>query len=442
MCAFPKRSEKGKGFFMTKNYKKTRLKKAVSLFLIFIIIIFLNVHITYAITPSMEPKYEGIDVSSWQGYIDYTKVKESGIEVVYIKASEGTTYKDPYFEYNYENAKANGLKVGFYHFLTATNVDQAIRQAQFFASVIKGKVPDCKLAMDFEQFNGGIGTEEINQISEAFMQTLKTLTQKEVIVYSNLYDSQRVFNLQLAEKYPLWLAYYGDYNQLDDTSSNWLTWDGVQYTSRGIVPGVDGYVDKNKFTQNIFLGESSECPSVEEPEPVPEEEPQTVYYTVKRGDTLWNIARNYGTTVQSIAGINGISNPNLIYPGQVLKILVNDTSETGVNTMGHIIYTVKSGDTLWNIARNYGTTVQNIAELNGIRNPNFIYIGQRLRIDVNYSISASSGSGALQGITYIVRRGDNLWRIARRYGVTVRYIASLNNIQNPNRIYPGQILKI
>ncbi len=76
---------------------------------------------TYALTPSSDPRYQGIDVSNWQGYIDYRQVRESGIEVVYIKASQGRNIKDAYFDINYENAKANGLKVGFYHFLTATN---------------------------------------------------------------------------------------------------------------------------------------------------------------------------------------------------------------------------------------------------------------------------------------------------------------------------------
>lgn len=74
--------------------------------------------------------------------------------MVYIKASQGNNIKDPYFDVNYENAKANGLKVGFYHFLTATNTEEAEREAQFFASVISGKLPDCKLAMDYETFGG------------------------------------------------------------------------------------------------------------------------------------------------------------------------------------------------------------------------------------------------------------------------------------------------
>ena len=87
---------------------------------------------TYALTASSNNQYLGIDVSNWQGYIDYSQVKASGVEVVYIKASEGTTFKDPYFEYNYENAKANGLKVGFYHFLTATNERRSKRTSNFF----------------------------------------------------------------------------------------------------------------------------------------------------------------------------------------------------------------------------------------------------------------------------------------------------------------------
>ena len=96
-------------------------KKILSLILITAIIFFINNNFTYAITPIENPTIQGIDVSDWQGYIDYSQVRASGIEVVYIKASQGSNIKDPYFDINYENAKANGLKVGFYHFLTATN---------------------------------------------------------------------------------------------------------------------------------------------------------------------------------------------------------------------------------------------------------------------------------------------------------------------------------
>lgn len=411
------------------------VKKITGFFLIFTIVVMLNLSSSYAMAPVSNLVYEGIDVSNWQGYINYSQVKSSGIEVVYIKASEGTTYRDPYFENNYQNAKANGLKVGFYHFLTARNTQQARAQAQFFASVISGKSPDCKLAMDYEQFYEGNSIAEINQIAKAFMERLQELTGKEVIVYSNLNDARNVFNSEIASRYPLWLAYWGNYNNLQNTSSSWQTWEGIQYTNRGIVSGINGYVDRNRFTQNILLNQCTECPSVEPPKPEEgQENGQESYYIVKSGDTLSYIANIYNTTVQQIAAINGISNPNLIFPGQRLRIPTSSEIPE-VNEMSHIIYTVKRGDNLWNISRKYGTTVQEIAQLNNISNPNLIFIGQRLKIPKNLNISS-------EAIYYTVRRGDSLWRISRMYGVSVSYLANLNNIRNPNLIYVGQMLRI
>lgn len=100
---------------------KKRKQIFLVIFMILTFLFFADMNITYALTPSSDPQYRGIDVSNWQGYIDYRQVAESGIEVVYIKSSQGSNIKDAYFDINYENAKANGLKVGFYHFLTATN---------------------------------------------------------------------------------------------------------------------------------------------------------------------------------------------------------------------------------------------------------------------------------------------------------------------------------
>ena len=102
-----------------------------------------------------------------------------------------------------------------------------------------------------------------------------------------------------------------------------------------------------------------------------------VTYTVISGDTLSGIAKKYGTTYQKIASDNGIANPNLIYPGQKLKIYTNVSQATNSN---FVTYTVVSGDTLSGIAKKYGTTYQKIASDNGIKNPNLIYPGQKLKI--------------------------------------------------------------
>ncbi len=109
-----------------------KIKCSVILITILTFTFFANFQKSYAITPISDPRYQGIDVSNWQGYIDYAQVRNSGIEIVYIKASQGSNIRDAYFNINYENAKANGLKVGFYHFLTATNTRRSGTRSKIF----------------------------------------------------------------------------------------------------------------------------------------------------------------------------------------------------------------------------------------------------------------------------------------------------------------------
>ena len=202
--------------------------------------------------------------------------------------------------------------------------------------------------------------------------------------------------------------------------------------------GINGRVDRDLYTENIFLSDTTTIPNIENP--VQNFNTSTQTYTVQRGDTLSEIARMFGTTVQEIAQINNIANPNLIFPGQVLKILTNSTinaSET--RGAGSITYTVERGNTLSQIAESYNVTVAHIVELNNIQNPNLIFPGEKLRITESDSQTLNP---VLQNNFYTVQRGDTLSEIALRYGVTVRYLVNLNGIRNPNLIYPGQILKI
>ena len=411
--------------------------KLIAYILIFVIIYLFNANIIYAISEESSQVYDGIDVSDWQGYIDYSKVKQSGIEIVYIKSSQGSNIKDPYFDINYENAKNNGLKVGFYHFLTAKNVEQAKQEAQFFSHVISGKNPDCKLVMDYEIFSG-ISNEEINNISEVFLEEVKKITNKDIIIYSDLYNAQNTFNNNLASKYQLWLAYYGNISELNNINTNWNNWTGIQYTDRGTINGISGFVDRDKHTKEILLNETSQIPIINNP--TNSINTEKIYYTVKSGDTLWQIANRYGTTINEITALNNIKNPNLIYPGQILQVLTNSTNEgEETRATGSINYTVKRGDTLSQIALAYGVSINHIVELNNIENPNLIYPGEKLRI-------TQSNSTVLNPLKnnniYTVKRGDTLWQIAKTYGVTVSYIVSINDIENPNIIYPGQLIRI
>ncbi len=416
------------------------LKRVLIYSIIITLLLFINTSSVYSLTPSSEPIYQGIDVSDWQGYIDYSRVKASGIQVVYIKSSQGSNIKDPYFDINYENAKANGLKVGFYHFLTATNVSEAEQQARFFSSVISGKTPDCKLAMDYEVF-GGVSVSEINNIAEVFLESVKRLTNKEVIIYSDLSNARSTFGRELAQNYPLWIAYYGNYNELESIGTNWETWQGVQSSDRGIVSGISGNVDRDIYTKEIFLGEPSELPQVDD---ITESiNSTTVFYTVETGDTLSKIAQRYGTTVQELVSINNISNPNLIYPGQQIRVLTNSTvNGNETRGTGSITYTVRRGDTLSQIAKAYNVTVEHIVEINNLQNPSLIYPGEKLRITESNSTTLNEPVKQISKYTYIVRKGDTLSQIAKIYGVSVEYLVKQNNIQNPNIIYIGQIIRI
>ena len=156
---------------------------------------------------------------------------------------------------------------------------------------------------------------------------------------------------------------------------------------------------------------------------------ETNTYTVKSGDSLWNIARKYGITVNELKSINNLISDNLQI-GQVLRV---PSSETGTQT-GEIIggntYTVKSGDSLWKIANLYGTTVNELKSLNSLTTNN-LSIGQQLLIPSNIPVAN----------TYTVKSGDSLWNIAKRYNTTVNELKSLNSLTT-NNLSIGQILRL
>ncbi len=162
-----------------------------------------------------------------------------------------------------------------------------------------------------------------------------------------------------------------------------------------------------------------------------------IMYTIKPGDTLGAIARLYGTTVQAIVNANNIINPNLIYPGTRIVIPVQEMEPPGGPPPGEIIYTVQPGDTLNSIARLYQVSVESIVELNNIQDPNLIYPGKKLLMPEEAVNPFQNGI-----IRYIVQQGDTLYRIARRFGTTVAELVTSNNIADPAMIRVGQTLII
>ena len=157
-------------------------------------------------------------------------------------------------------------------------------------------------------------------------------------------------------------------------------------------------------------------------------------YTVQSGDTLYGISKQFGVSVDELKRINNLTS-NTLSVGQVLVI---PTSSSEIPTppdhnVGYeTTYVVKRGDSLWSIANNYGITVDELKNANGITN-NMLTIGQELIIPV------SVPSDSTNTTTYVVKRGDSLWLIANKYNTTVDNLKTLNNLST-NLLTVGQEL--
>lgn len=172
-------------------------------------------------------------------------------------------------------------------------------------------------------------------------------------------------------------------------------------------------------------------------EEVSEEAPATLpdTHTVATGENLYRIGLRYGIPWTTLARANNIANPNRIKVGQVLKIAEATAPESTPSPLTETTYTVKTGDNLYRIGLAYGISWVQIAEANGLVNPNYIKTGQTLKIPV-------STPGPAPQFTHQVKAGETLFRIALQYGVSSAAIAEANNLSPPYVIYVGQSLII
>lgn len=185
---------------------------------------------------------KGIDVSSWQGDIDFKQVKSSGIKFVIIRAGYGreVNQKDNRFEQNYKNAKAAGLDVGAYWYSYAISPDDALQEAKACIEVIKGKQFDYPIYLDLEersQFAKG------KAFCDSIVKTFCTEIERNGY-YAGLYCSASPLadyvSKDVASKYAIWVAQY--YNKCTYTDNRVGIW---QHTSNGLINGINGYVDCN-----------------------------------------------------------------------------------------------------------------------------------------------------------------------------------------------------
>lgn len=325
----------------------------------------------------------GIDISKWQGDFDLAKAKSEGFDFAIIKGGGGDDglYTDTRFAHNYANAKALNMPVGAYWFSKALTVEEAVAEADYFyESCLNGRQFELPVYIDVENKTQlALGKRLLTDIIHALCQRLEAKGFW-VGIYSSLsYFRSYMYDDEL-QRYAHWVAcwaktcgytgdcfgmwqYGGETNLIRSNQVAGKTCDQdyllIDY------PTLIKAAGKNGFNAD---GKPLETPA--EPVPEPDTSVEAVY-TVVKGDTLSGIAIKYGTTYQKLAAYNGITNPNLIYVGQ--KIRIPDTS-------AEMVYTVVNGDTLSGIAAKYGTTWHKLADYNDIANPNLIYAGQKIRI--------------------------------------------------------------
>lgn len=192
---------------------------------------------------------EGIDVSSWQGLIDWTKVGATSVKFAYIKATEGATYTNPNFERDWSQAAGNGIIRGAYHFLSATS--EAQDQAANFLRAVKQLQPgDLPPALDIEGDKwSAVPSERKWQLLTGWLSNVERALAMAPVIYVGYYfakDVLRTWGKTELLAYPLWVPNWNNVAQ-PLVPQPWDTYTFWQYTSKGTVEGINGNVDRNRF---------------------------------------------------------------------------------------------------------------------------------------------------------------------------------------------------
>lgn len=326
---------------------------------------------------------KGLDLSTWQA----VGTGDGDYDFIICKATEGVGYTDPKCDQHYQRAKSQGKLLGVYHF-ARPGYNDPIAEADWFVHEIQGYIGEAVLVLDWEVeavWNVDWAKQWLDRVYE------KTGVKPMIYMSGSVVNSYDWSSVVKAD-YGLWIAYwpneyqYGqgwptDPSQMTYPIGKWPFWAIWQFSSRNGTLDCDvANMTRDGWMKYAAKNGKAEPAPAPAPAPAPKPEPAKpsyVTYTVKKGDTLSGIAAKYGTTYQKIAADNGIANPNLIYPGQKLKIYTSGSAPVKDTA---VYYTIKKGDTLSGIAAKYGTTWQKLAEMNNIKNPNLIYPGVKIRV--------------------------------------------------------------
>ena len=330
--------------------------------------------------------FKGIDVSTHNGTIDWEQAKAAGLDFAIIRCGFGqdiVSQDDSQFARNASECERLGIPYGVYLYSYALRVEDVAGEVNHVLRLLKGRKPSYPIYIDMEDADGykakhGMPSKQtITDIIKTFCSQMEKAGYF-VGWYANKdWCINHLYPEQLKD-YTFWFARPA----VDKPDMNCAMWQCQFGSTGGRFAGVKGGCDLDisyqdfaaiikKAGLNGYVKNTPVTPTPVTPAPAKDN-----YYTVKSGDTLSGIASKYHTTYQHLAEINGLSDPNKIYVGQKLKVV--GAAQPAHPT--HVYYIVKSGDTLSGIASKYGTTYQHLAQINGISNPNKIYVGQKIKI--------------------------------------------------------------
>jgi len=190
---------------------------------------------------------KGIDVSHWQGVIDWKRVRNAGYSFVFLKATEGPKLVDDRFRANAQEARSAGLLTGAYHFTRARSAAEVKTELEHFIQTVEsaGGLSSFKLplALDIETKEGGNRANITANVRE-WANQIKLRTGRTLMIYTypNFIDTSLDGTLG---NIPLWYAYYS--SGVPANKGGWASWEFIQYTNKGRVPGINGDVDLNEY---------------------------------------------------------------------------------------------------------------------------------------------------------------------------------------------------
>lgn len=263
-----------------------------------------------------------IDISTHNGLIDWSQVKSSGVTGAIIRCGYGrdlVKQDDNRFTYNMTEAIKAGLKVGVYLYSYARNIEGAKSEASHVLRMISPFKDSITLPIYYDLEEAGTESGAIER-ANAFGDIIENAG-----YWCGIYANSYWWNnyLKGLDRFTKWVADWGINDGKPHIEPSIKGSDMWQYTSKGKVSGINGYVDLNEQLREDlrgYIGATSQPEPAPAPDPAPE--PTYIEYKIKKGDTLSKIAKKYGTTVKAIQAANSekIKNVNKIYAGDTIKI--------------------------------------------------------------------------------------------------------------------------